>query len=296
MAITVFISYSSPDESKAKQIARTLSKIDVNYFFDRKDISWGDDITQQIADGLKKCSALIVIISPASIKSQWVPFEIGQARALGVKILPFLTHPSLDLPGYLHNCHYKTQLADIKKYMIDNFKGVFAYSDKTDSQTKSESTETNKGDVNVEAFFWLGQTFATYVISQLSVSFSMFCTQLDDLALNIDPKQVSTENLGADSAKSIQDVIKTQYGDIESGIFVLGYLISLLPMSFERNEDLHRLFSTIEAHIIRTLSSPVLALVARFHTQLPCEIEDFIDKVQQLKCDLHKAINDSSKC
>jgi len=38
------------------------------------------------------------VISPASLKSQWVAFEIGQAKALGKRLLPLLTHASLDVP------------------------------------------------------------------------------------------------------------------------------------------------------------------------------------------------------
>lgn len=113
----VFISYSSVDDKLAKQLAKTLDEINIEYFFDRKEIEWGDDVTDRITEGLAQCSALIVIISPASLKSQWVPFEIGHASGLGKKILPFLTHPSLDVPGYLQKFHHKTRLADVKKYL-----------------------------------------------------------------------------------------------------------------------------------------------------------------------------------
>ena len=118
----VFISYSSVDDKRAKQLAKILDEINVEYFLDRKDINWGDDVTERITQGLADCSALVVIISPASLKSQWVPFEIGHASGLGKKILPFLTHPSLDVPGYLQRFHYETRLADVKKY----FQSLFA--------------------------------------------------------------------------------------------------------------------------------------------------------------------------
>jgi len=117
MSGKVFISYSSVDDKLAEELAKALDEINVGYFFDRKDVEWGDDVTDRITHGLAGCSALIVIVSPASLKSQWVPFEIGHASALGKKILPFLTHPSLDVPGYLQKFHHKTRLADVKEYL-----------------------------------------------------------------------------------------------------------------------------------------------------------------------------------
>lgn len=116
MSTKVFISYSSVDEDFAKKLAQTLEEIGIVYFFDRKDIDWGSSITGEIRKGLSECSAVVVVISPASLKSQWVPFEIGHAMDAGKKILPFLTHPSLDIPGYLHDLHYKTRLEDVKEY------------------------------------------------------------------------------------------------------------------------------------------------------------------------------------
>ncbi len=116
MNSNVFVSYSSIDEHHAKLVAAALAELGVDYFLDRKDIEWGDDITDKIGSGLATCSELLVILSPASLKSQWVPFEIGQAAALGKKILPFLTHPSLDIPGYLRKFHYKANIEDVKRY------------------------------------------------------------------------------------------------------------------------------------------------------------------------------------
>ncbi len=113
----VFISYSSVDEKKARQLAKGLDDIGVEYFFDRKDIEMGDSINESVAGGISECSALVVIVSPASLQSQWVPFEIGHATGRGKKVLPYLTHPSLQLPGYLQNLHFKTRLSDVKKYL-----------------------------------------------------------------------------------------------------------------------------------------------------------------------------------
>jgi len=121
MQSKIFISYSSIDKEIADKLALQLDYIGMNYFLDRKDINWGDKITDEIEKGLNKSSAVIIIISPASLKSHWVPYEVGYAKSKGKMILPYLTHPSLDVPGYLREYSYKTDLGSIEAYLKEIF-------------------------------------------------------------------------------------------------------------------------------------------------------------------------------
>jgi hypothetical protein len=114
--MSVFISYSSVDREIANDLAELLQSLDIEYFLDRKDIAWGDPVTEAVQAGLRNCSCLVVIVSPASLKSQWVPFEVGQAVAAGKRILPYLTHPSLDVPSYLADLHYATHMDAVRTY------------------------------------------------------------------------------------------------------------------------------------------------------------------------------------
>jgi insertion element IS1 protein InsB len=62
------------------------------------------------SQGLESSVAIIVIISPGSLKSHWVPYEVGYATALRKKILPYLTHPSINPPGFLADLlHIKSE-------------------------------------------------------------------------------------------------------------------------------------------------------------------------------------------
>ncbi len=126
MSLTVFISYSNVDENAANELAGLFDQIGLQYFLDRKDIEWGSHITREIRKGLSECSHVVVVISPASLKSQWVPFEIGHAMGTGKRILPFLTHPSLDLPSYLHDFHHESCLENVERY----FRGLLQPADK----------------------------------------------------------------------------------------------------------------------------------------------------------------------
>jgi tetratricopeptide (TPR) repeat protein len=113
----VFISYASVDRKLATEIADLLAELGIHYYFDQKDIVWGEDFNLDIREGLADSSAQIVILSPASLKSQWVPYEVGFATALGKQVLPYLTHPSLDVPGYLQSLHYVFSLDDVRSYL-----------------------------------------------------------------------------------------------------------------------------------------------------------------------------------
>jgi len=118
MASRIFISYSSVDQNEADKLADALDAIGVEYFLDKKNISWGDDFTEQIMAGLSECAAVIVILSPASTKSQWVPFEIGHAMGRKKTILPYLTHPSLDVPSFLKRFQHVTSVDSIIQHFL----------------------------------------------------------------------------------------------------------------------------------------------------------------------------------
>jgi hypothetical protein len=116
----VFVSYSHIDSKFVQELAAVLDAKKVPHFLDKKSIEWGDSIPRAVEEGLQDSSHLIVVVSPASLKSSWVPYEIGLARAMGLKILPLLTHPSLDLPGFIATLSHKSTLDEIAGFFDEN--------------------------------------------------------------------------------------------------------------------------------------------------------------------------------
>lgn len=112
----VFISYSRIDSPFAEQISAIFEELGVNYFLDVKDINWGESITTRIQNSLSTCDTVLVIISPASLKSNWVAYEIGHTSALKKTILPFLTHPSLELPHYIKDLNWLHDLGQVRRH------------------------------------------------------------------------------------------------------------------------------------------------------------------------------------
>ena len=77
----VFLSHSSLDTWIANVIAEKIQAFGAECWVDEKDLAGGDVIVEDIIKGIDACHEAIVLISPNSVKSQWVSFEIGGVRA-----------------------------------------------------------------------------------------------------------------------------------------------------------------------------------------------------------------------
>jgi hypothetical protein len=88
----IFISHSSKDKWAARRISEDLISFGVKTFLDEKDIETGQSIDSSIKKHLKNCNDFLVLLSPASIKSEWVLIELGGALALEKKVIPILLY------------------------------------------------------------------------------------------------------------------------------------------------------------------------------------------------------------
>jgi hypothetical protein len=91
-AYLVFISHSSRDAWIAKMMAEKVSTLGAEVWLDVKDLEGGDVITQKILDGLDACQEALVLVSPNSVGSQWVLFEIGAVWGQHKRITPILNN------------------------------------------------------------------------------------------------------------------------------------------------------------------------------------------------------------
>jgi nucleoside 2-deoxyribosyltransferase len=115
--VLIFISYAHEDSGLVDDICTHLSGEGFEFFRDTKSIGWGGKISRDVQRALEQSGGVVVVLSPASIKSQWVPYEVGYAIALRKPILPYLTHPSLDLPGYLSDLRHISTLDEIASFL-----------------------------------------------------------------------------------------------------------------------------------------------------------------------------------
>jgi uncharacterized protein YjbI with pentapeptide repeats len=84
----VFISYARSDGDAAERLVKALRAINVTGWRDTADVAAGTSIAASVRDALDKSSAVIVLLSPRALHSEWVQFEIGAAESLRKKIIP----------------------------------------------------------------------------------------------------------------------------------------------------------------------------------------------------------------
>lgn len=106
----VFLSYSSGDKDEARNIQEFLEQNDVSCFIDEKSIKPGDEWEDSIRTSIKNCEYLILLITPDSLKSEWVLSEWAIAWALEKPIIPVVLR-----------CDYAQLPQRLKRYHAINY-------------------------------------------------------------------------------------------------------------------------------------------------------------------------------
>jgi TIR domain len=102
----VFISYSSADSSEANQLFEAVKRAGGRAFLSAKSLKPGGDFAEDIRESLIAARQLWLLVSPTSLKSDWVLSEWGAAWALEKKIVPILHRCSPEqLPDRLSRLH-----------------------------------------------------------------------------------------------------------------------------------------------------------------------------------------------
>jgi len=114
----VFISYTSDDEEVALSIERRLHAQGFPVEVHCHPVELGDEIDSRIREEMRSCSLLVIILSPASLKSKWVSYEIGLAtdRTAPLRIILYLAHKALDLPDYLRPFPHAASLNELSDF------------------------------------------------------------------------------------------------------------------------------------------------------------------------------------
>ena len=112
----IFVSHSSKDKWAARRIAKDIEELGHGVFLDEKDISTGESIDQAVRENLKSCDHFLLLLSPASRKSEWVLVELGGAIALDKRIVPILLYLGAnDVPQAI-NLKLARDINDISQY------------------------------------------------------------------------------------------------------------------------------------------------------------------------------------
>ena len=106
----VFISYQHEDELESEKIADYLLGAEADVYFDKYDkglselVKEGDPdkVTERLRAGISNSTHMICVVSPRTVKSFWVPFEVGYGYDdLKLGILTLKGVSDSQLPDYM---------------------------------------------------------------------------------------------------------------------------------------------------------------------------------------------------
>jgi hypothetical protein len=99
----VFISHATEDQAEAVQLVSELEAVGIRCWLGSRDIPAGANYADAIVQGIKTCSALVVLLSRASVSSPHVRREVNMAVSSETSVFPFSLDPAIrgagDLPG-----------------------------------------------------------------------------------------------------------------------------------------------------------------------------------------------------
>lgn len=89
--ISIFVSYAKEDSGQAAELMTQLALQPNFHIFTASKISAGENWRSKIKKELSQSDYFLVLLSPTSVQSKWVQFELGAAWGLNKFIIPVVT-------------------------------------------------------------------------------------------------------------------------------------------------------------------------------------------------------------
>ena len=104
----IFLSYSHKDKQWVDIFVRKLKSAGVNIWFDENEIKPGDTWREKLEEGLRLSDSIIMILSPESVSSSNLSFELGAALGMGKRIIPIVDRgiEASAIPGPIRHIRY----------------------------------------------------------------------------------------------------------------------------------------------------------------------------------------------
>jgi hypothetical protein len=106
----VFISHSSKDKRFVRKLKECLSENCIDTWLDEDQLDFGDSLITKLEHALEDSTHLVIVLSPSSVESDWVKFELKKAlknnkTGLINKIIP-IKYRQCKLPEELSDLIY----------------------------------------------------------------------------------------------------------------------------------------------------------------------------------------------
>ena len=101
----VYISHAHTDDSFVSKVEAGLEKVGLEVWNANREVLPGDNWVDKIAQALKESEAMVVLVTPDALRSNWVRWEIEYAlgeRGYRKRLIPVLVRkPEGDIPWIL---------------------------------------------------------------------------------------------------------------------------------------------------------------------------------------------------
>lgn len=123
---TIFISHQKSDRSEARKIAEYLRSMHLDVYFDEFDQDLQDalknnnpkGVVNAIKKGINKSSHMLCLISPNTLYSKWVPFEVGFGyNRTNLFTLTLKGIKDSELPDYIKTAPIIRDIYDLNKFI-----------------------------------------------------------------------------------------------------------------------------------------------------------------------------------
>jgi len=129
-ALRIFLSYAAADRVYAEKLRGLLSRRPHVRLFTTEMLSAGEDWQSKLKEELSHCDLFMVVLSPNSVDSKWILYELGAAWAIDKPILSIVTHP--DVVSKIPVTFSQVQVVEIKdlekpdiiNQMLERYEGV----------------------------------------------------------------------------------------------------------------------------------------------------------------------------
>src|SRR3954467_3774040 len=106
--LKVFLSYSRKDGAFAEELRAALDLLGFEAYLDKEDIAPGEPWEERLGNLIRLADTVVFIISPESLKSDHVKWEVDETARAGKRLVPvILTQvPDNDVPERLRKLNY----------------------------------------------------------------------------------------------------------------------------------------------------------------------------------------------
>jgi hypothetical protein len=97
----VFISYAGKDEALASKVVASLEEAGLDAWYSKREIMPGDNAADKISAALQESDAMVVLLTPSSLDSNTVSWEIDYAlsqKPFRRRLIPVLVGETGDFP------------------------------------------------------------------------------------------------------------------------------------------------------------------------------------------------------